>query len=157
MTGSHVDRVVAIADRLHPNNYERPEVFLNRLALFPDGCRVLMGEAGMVGYAFAHPARLFQPPPLDTVFDAFPSPAECLHLHDIAVLPEMRGRGATGRFLDWLRQVARRDGIAKLALVAVNGSVEYWCRHGFAPASDPALDKVLGSYGGGGTYMVAGV
>lgn len=157
MAEGDLDAVMDIAALLHPDNPERREVFESRLALAPECCRVLDGGSGPLGYALAHPSRLYKPLPLDTVLGALTDAPQCLYLHDIAVLPQAQGAGATALLLDHLRHIARRDSIGALALVAVNDSVGYWQRHGFAVVDAPDLAAILGSYGGGGCYMVASI
>ncbi|MBM3479819.1 MAG: GNAT family N-acetyltransferase [Alphaproteobacteria bacterium] len=45
----------AIADEVHAAHPEDPEVFAERLALYPGGCLVLESGGRVAGYALAHP------------------------------------------------------------------------------------------------------
>jgi GNAT superfamily N-acetyltransferase len=138
--------VERIADVVHADFPERPEVLAERLALFPAGCLVTDG-----GYAVAHPAILGRPPALDTLLGALPDGAETLHVHDVALLPSVQRLGLGGAALRAVVAVAVRHGLAWLSLVAIHGTPPYWARFGFieAPASD-----ALASYGAEARYMV---
>lgn len=143
---SDVQRVAAA---VHADMPERPEVFAERLALFPAGC--LMTEGG---YAIAHPARPGAPPALDALLGALPADAEALHVHDIALLPAMQGRGLGSAALRAFAVVALRQGCTMLSLVAVHGTRQYWARFGF---SEAAASPALASYGGDAHYMTCPV
>jgi len=146
MRDSDLDAVERIGSEVHTTLYERPLVFADRLALFPAGCWVTDG-----GYAIAHPTVLGRPPPLDSVLGALPAEADTLHVHDVALLPAIRGLGLGGSALKAITGVAGRHGLVWLSLVAVRGTPPYWARFGFrdAPAS-----RALASYGAEARYMV---
>ena len=149
MTQADLPEVGRIAGVVHVDFFERPAVFAERLALFADGCLMTQG-----GYMVAHPARTGAPPPLDTPLGGLPAAAETLHLHDVALLPAMRGRGLGAAAVLAARAVAARHGLPRLGLVAVHGTAPYWARFGFAEA--PA-DAALASYGADARYMLAPV
>jgi GNAT superfamily N-acetyltransferase len=135
-----------VAEVVHADYPERPEVFAERLALFPAGCLIMEG-----GYVVAHPARRGAPPPLDALLGALPDDADALHLHDVALLPELQGRGLGGAALRAVAAIAVHHGLPWLSLVAVRGMGAYWARLGFAEA--PA-SRALASYGLEARYMV---
>ena len=146
MTPADLAAVDRIGEVVHPDFPERPAVFAERLALFPDGCWVTEG-----GYAIAHPVRLGEPPALDALLGALSDGADTLHIHDVALLPAMQGRGLGGALLRALVSVAARHRLAWLSLVAVHGTAPYWARSSFrdAPAS-----AAVASYGAEARYMV---
>jgi len=146
MLVADLDAVVRVAAVVHAGHPERREVLAERLALFPAGCLATDG-----GYAITHPTLLGAPPALDTLLGALPARADTLHIHDIALLPAMQGRGLGGTALRALLALAVRSALANLSLVAVNGTPPYWARFGFvdAPAS-----AGLASYGKEARYMV---
>ncbi len=150
MTPADLSAVCAIAERVHPGFPERPEVFAERLALFPDGCRMAECEDAVpLGYCITHPARRGAPPKLDSLLGALDPLADVLHLHDVALLPEARGQGLGGQLMTYLRLLARQKGLGQMSLVAVYGSHSYWHLQGFdrTPGGDP-------SYGGESVYML---
>lgn len=149
-----LDRVDAIQRVIHAELPERPEFLAEKLTLFPEGCRKLVRDGEMVGYALAHPWRLGEAPSLNATLHPMPAEPDCLHMHDVAILPEGRGAGAAGRYVEHLCEIARRLGLDALACVSVYGTATVWERHGFR-RSRPAND--LASYGEGALYMVADV
>jgi GNAT superfamily N-acetyltransferase len=142
-----VERISAI---VHPGYPERDEVPAERLRLFPEGCLIARPAWAPVGYAIAHPGVLGRPPPLDTLLGALPRDADCLYVHDVALLPEMRGQGLGEAAVAALMDVARRTNLGLLALTAVNNSTAFWARQGFVIAP---VAKSLASYGADAVYM----
>jgi GNAT superfamily N-acetyltransferase len=136
---------------IYPTYQERREIFAERLELFPAGCLVLPGGAGIAGYAISHPWREGAPPKLDTPLGALPAVPTTYYLHDIALLPPARGKGAGVAVLARLIVVARAEGLATLSLTAVQGSAPYWARQGFVAVPPP---PELASYGDEAVLMV---
>lgn len=156
MREADLPAVNRIAEAVHPGYPEDPAVFAERLALFPEGCRILAGRGGAVlGYAISHPWRAARPPALNTLLGAIPADAGTYYIHDVALLPEARGTGAAGRLMRDLRAVARRwpGGALGLSLVAVNGSEGFWRRQGLVAFEDPALAEKLRSYDAEARFM----
>jgi GNAT superfamily N-acetyltransferase len=160
--------IAAIAEAVHPNLAERPEVFAEKLALFSQGCFVLVRDGGgaagegadagsagvgVLGYAFAHPWRLNTVPKLDAFLTGLPENADCLFLHDVAVKPQARGQGAAAALVALLADLAEARGLRALALTAVYGSGRHWARLGFAPAGNDDIAAQLKCYGDA-QYMV---
>jgi len=146
--------IVAIATRIHPDLPERPEVLMEKMQLYPRGCRVLVVADTIAGYGLAHPWMQHRIPPLDGFLERLPEDADCLYVHDVAVLPDARG-GAAGAYVAGIEQLARSSGITTLALVSVYGTRALWERLGFRPvAPDAVLRDKLASYGTSATYML---
>jgi GNAT superfamily N-acetyltransferase len=157
---AHADlaEIGAIAARIHPELPERPEVFEERWRLFPAGCQVLADRSGRIaGYGLSYPWKLRAIPPLDAFIGRLPSDADCLYVHDVAVLPEARGQRAAHRYVQWARGAATALHIPSLACVSVYGTYTLWERFGFSTVASPAIENHLGSYGGTARYMVAPV
>jgi len=139
---------------VHPDHPEAPDIFAERLRLFPAGCLVLPGPAGLLGYAIAHPWRFGQPPRLNTLLGALPAQADTFYIHDIALLPETRRSGAGAAAIGLLAALAASLGLPNLSLVAIGGTHGFWQRQGFAVHDDPALQAKLASYGPAARFMV---
>ncbi|MHB0766878.1 GNAT family N-acetyltransferase [Bradyrhizobium sp. 5.13L] len=151
---SDLPTISAIAARIHPDLPEGPEVLAEKIRLYPDGCRVLVAGNEITGYGLAHPWKRHQIPPLDRFLERLPEDADCLYVHDIAVLPDRRG-GVARAYVTGIAELARASGIAMLALVSVYTTRPLWERLGFRPvAADAALHAKLASYGEGATYML---
>lgn len=144
----------AIAARIHPDLPERPEVLSEKMRLYPDGCRVLAAGDDIAGYGLAHPWMCHHIPPLDDFLDRLPDAADCLYVHDVAVLPDFRG-GVARAYVAEIEELARVSGIATLALVSVYDTRALWERLGFRPVTpETALHAKLASYGASATYML---
>jgi hypothetical protein len=147
-----------IAAHIHPDLPERPEVFEERWRLFPAGCQVLVDRSGRIaGYGLSYPWKLRAIPALDAFIGRLPSDADCLYVHDIALVPEARGRHAAQRYVRWARGAATALHIQNLACVSVYGTYVLWERFGFSTVVSPAIENHLASYGGTAKYMVAPV
>ena len=146
--------VVAIAGRVHPAHPERPAVLAEKQRLFPAGCRKLLAGDAMCGYALAHPWLLATPPALDAFLASLPADADCLFIHDVAVLPAARGSGAGAAYIAEAEAVARAHSWPAIALIAAYGTARLWQRFGFvAPAAAPPAAK-LAAYGAQARYLV---
>jgi hypothetical protein len=151
---SDLSAISAIAARIHPDLPERPEVFAEKMRLYCDGCRVLTANDGIVGYGLAHPWKQHRVPPLDGFLERLPDDADCLYVHDVAVLFDFRG-GAARDYVATIEALARASHIATLALVSVYATRSLWERLGFRPvATDAELRAKLQAYGESATYML---
>ncbi|MDQ8731366.1 GNAT family N-acetyltransferase [Bradyrhizobium daqingense] len=151
---SDLAAISAIAARIHPGLFERTDVLAEKMRLCPDGCRVLAADEAIVGYGLAHPWKQHRIPPLDGFLTGLPHDADCLYVHDVAVLPDARG-GVARAYIAMIEQLARASGITALALVSVYATQPLWQRLGFRPvAADAELRTKLASYGEGATYML---
>lgn len=157
MRAADLPAVIALAGRVHIAHPEAPDVFVERLELFPAGCFALDRGASLLGYAIAHPGRVGAPPPLNSRLGSLPDNANCLYLHDLALAPEARRRGYGADLLARMIELAARSSLDQLALVAVAGSGPFWHRLGFRPFEDAALRAKLASYGADAAYMVRAV
>jgi len=146
--------VETIAAAVHPGFFEAPDVFAERLRLYPAGSYLLDIGGEPSGYLIAHPWRLLTLPPLNSLLGALPTDPDTFYLHDLALLPSARGTGAARRIVQ--RQVvhARCEGFGCLSLVAVNRSEDFWRRQGFMPVEQPELREKLLSYETDARYMV---
>ncbi|QDZ12365.1 GNAT family N-acetyltransferase [Devosia ginsengisoli] len=146
MTTFDLPAVEAIAARVHPAFPEAMAVFAERQSLYPEGTRLL--ELGGVpsGYILSHPWRFKALPALNSLLGAIPPDADTYYLHDLALLPTARGTGAAAMIVGDILRHARASGFPSASLVAVNGSVPFWYKHGFREVAAPELADKLGSY-----------
>lgn len=141
-----------IARQAHPLFPEAPEVFAEKQRLFEPFCFTLESRNAVVGYCFAHPWRRHRVPALNRMLDSAPQSADCLFLHDVALAPEARGKGASGRLVDILDGVARRHALGAITLVSLYGSDRLWNREGFVTTEIARSE--ISSYGATAVYMV---
>ena len=153
MAEADLDAVAAIARIGFPDHFEGRPMFANRLALAPDGCFALAGDAGVKGYLIAYPWRSDDAPPLNALIEAIPPDAAVMYLHDLCLHPDARGLKATGEIIERLADQAKAQGWPAIALVAVNDAAGFWARHGFEVRESEAITRKLATYGDDARYM----
>ncbi|ACA18514.1 GCN5-related N-acetyltransferase [Methylobacterium sp. 4-46] len=143
MLHADVPAVAALAAEVYPSQLwedidalaARRQIGTGLVLVAPPGARVY-------GYLLAHPWDL-SAPPLTAELDAPPQP-ETLWLHDLALVPEARGRGladvAIRRFLAWAA-LFRSGSLVALDPVAAR----FWGRRGFRPVLDCSATYVPGA------------
>jgi GNAT superfamily N-acetyltransferase len=148
--------VARIAAMAFPQHYEDPACFAERLALSPSWCFGLEDAAGALkGYLIAYPWPVGTIPPLNAPLGVLPEQRDALFLHDLAIHPAAAGTGQAQAILERVVEEARNAGIGVIALIAVNGTADFWRRQGFTVAdTTPALEWKLASYGKGARYML---
>ena len=153
-TADDLQAIDAIGNGIHLSLPERPEVFAEKLNLFPSGCRALIYSGEIVGYGISHPWYLNKIPPLDTFLNVLPSQPDCIFIHDVVVMPRARSHGAAARFVQIIADVARERRISALALVSVYDTHPLWMKCGFEIVRRTDLSEKLQSYGDTARYMV---
>ena len=107
--------------------FESPEVFEQKLQLFSKGCFVY--DTGIIqGYAFSHPWFKMNPPKLNSLLGTFVS-ANIYHIHDISLLPKIRGQGVINQLMPKLKKFAKK--YAGKSLVSVNNTTKLWNKYYF--------------------------
>lgn len=154
MTAADLDAVARIAVIAFPDHFEGRPCFENRLTLNPSGCFVLAaGEGEPQGYLVAYPWRADSAPALNTPIAAIPADAAVIYLHDLALMPGVRGGGWSRPIIERIADDARTAGWPVLALVAVNEAAPFWERHGFTIVEVQGMAAKLAGYGPGARYM----
>lgn len=152
MTKDDIPDLLRVADQVHPDLPESDVVFIERVKLFPEGCLMLVDGEKVCGYAVSHPIRQHQPPALDSLLGEIARDADQYYIHDVAIIPEYRGRGLAAEGIRRLLEVATP--YPTTCLVSVYGTAPFWARFGFAPEPvDALLSEKLRNYGDDATYM----
>lgn len=146
--------IVAIADRVHQSYPEDADAIGERLELYPEGCALFEREGKPLAYALTHPWRYAEPPPLNARLGVLPAHPTTYYIHDVALLPEARGAGAASAIVGAIVAEARKRAVPNLSLVAVNRSVPFWSRFGFAVTHEPSLAEKLLTYDADARFMV---
>lgn len=145
----------SIADSIHPELPERPEVFAEKMRLYNPGCWKLCRNTEVVGYGVSHPWLLHSIPPLDDFLVKLPPNPDCLYIHDVAILPSARGQSSASKYIDIVNRVARDRLLTHLACVSVYGTDALWARYGFKVVLNDVLTPALLRYGSTAKYMIA--
>ena len=143
LTAPDLPLVEAIAEIVHPDFPEDSAVFAERQQLYPDGARLLELDGVASGYVLSHPWRFKQLPALNGLLSALPADADTYYIHDLALLNKARGTGAAAMIVGEIQRHARGQGFANMSLVAVNGSLPFWHKHGFRALSLTTLEPEL--------------
>ena len=154
MTTLDLPVVETIAASVHPAFPEDIAVFAERQRLYPDGTRLLELGGTPSGYILSHPWRFGALPALNSLLGVIPADADTYYLHDLALLPAARGTGAAAMIVGDMLRHARGAGFASASLVAVNGSLPFWYKHGFREVPAPELVQKLASYEAAARLMV---
>jgi GNAT superfamily N-acetyltransferase len=152
MTVSDIKGLLRVADDVHPDLPESDPVFTERVRLFPEGTLVLVENNEVCGYIISHPICNRQPPALDSLLGEIAPDADQYYIHDLAILPKMRGQGLAVVCLDKILAVAKRYPTA--CLVSVYGTAPFWKRFGFvaSPVDEVLVEKLRG-YGEDAAYL----
>ncbi|QIJ66063.1 GNAT family N-acetyltransferase [Streptomyces sp. JB150] len=149
-------RIAALEQEAYADStlLEGREALESRGRVSPATCFVLDLGGRIGGYVLALPYPMFRYPDLAlreraASAPSAPSGTRNLHLHDIVVARELRGRGWGGRLLDRLTAQAR-PAYDRISLVAVAGMAAFWAARGFRPYEDVRLPR---DYGGDAVYM----
>ncbi len=115
----------------------------------PATCFVLDLDGRVAGYVLALPYPMFQYPDL-TRAEQPAAPSRNLHLHDMVVARDERGRGRGSGLLSHLTQTAGAAGYEHISLVAVEGKAAFWGARGFRAHEEAAVPP---DYGDNAVYM----
>jgi GNAT superfamily N-acetyltransferase len=152
MAVDDIPHLLQVADQVHADLPESGHVFTERVKLFAEGCLILADDKKISGYAISHPIRHDKPPALDSLLGEIPLDADQYYIHDVAILPELRGRGHAAEGILKLLEVASR--FPTTCLVSVYGTAPFWRRFGFEPEPvDAVLEEKLRGYGDDAVYM----
>jgi len=136
---------------------EGREALRSWAALSPDTCFVLELDRRVAGYVLALPFPAGRAPSLGGPEE--PDAAEVadagavsgnLHLHDLVLAEDVRGRGLSRPLLHRLESVAAARMFEHIGLVSVGGSAGFWAASGYAAQPEVAVQE---SYGGQSVYM----
>jgi GNAT superfamily N-acetyltransferase len=156
ITDADWDGIVAMESRAYTGLglTEGSAALRARAGVSPSTCFVLDVGSGPAGYLLAMPYPAFQYPDLERTEEPVfaPRPASAagnLHLHDIVITEELRGRGLAQRLLHHLTLTALSRGDERISLIAVGCSDRFWSARGFT--AHPGISP--GGYGTNAVYM----
>ena len=132
---------------------EGAEAFASRLSVPASYCLAAMRGGKLAAYLLAHGWTAEEPPAVGTILEA-ESAGEILYIHDLAVSSEERGSGLGRYLVDQALDLARRDGLRRAELIAVEGAAAYWRALGFVESTpSPALAAKVAGYGADARWM----
>lgn len=151
---SDVSQILMLQNLCFPEvEPESDRSFINKIKQSPNTCWGIFDNGSLTAYLIAIPWRTGMPLSLDQMDVTCTNP-NCLYLHDLAVLREMRGTGAAQTLLKSFFEALHTSRFCRAALVAIQGSKPYWERQGFSvQTSSNAINEKLASYGSEAFYM----
>ena len=136
---------------------EGRETLRSWAALSPDTCFVLELDQRVAGYVLAlpfppgHAPNLGRPRHPDTADIALAAAFEGnLHLHDLALAADVRGRGLSKLLLHRLEAVAAARVFEEVCLVSVGDSEDFWAAAGYRERREVTVAE---TYGPQAVYM----
>ena len=89
---------------------------------------------------------------MDSLLGEIPSDADQYYIHDIAILPKLRGGGLAHECIKKLFVIAKR--YPSTCLISVYGTERFWSQFGFEPVQiDEVLSKKVREYGDDARYL----
>lgn len=135
----NIHDVLRIQRAAYAENYlEDAESFIAKIDASPTtSCAAWNGDE-MVAYLIAIPLSTHSGLDLNTAeVPAVPlSHASVMYIHDLAVHPDARGSGLATHLLQWLADHIVNSSISEWHLVSVQGSQDFWAKHGFVVSPD---------------------
>jgi ribosomal protein S18 acetylase RimI-like enzyme len=107
------------------------------------GSYVLLNQKQVVGYLISHPYIRDKSAPLNTLIHEIPETPDTWYIHDLAILPEFRGRGMVRPVLEDIKALALSHGIKELSLVSVYGTEVFWTKMGFRHAPNGTYGTLM--------------
>lgn len=124
-------QVMQIQAACYPVQYlEAEHVFAERIKNCTTSSWLALDGRQALGYLFSYPSQLGKICRLGSVFAA-QAQANCLYLHDMAVLPTAHGRGIARALHQHAQAYARQRHYAHSALVAVLDAASFWQKLGY--------------------------
>lgn len=126
-----------------------------KLAASPASCFVAVDSDDVVAYLIALPWVSRVPPSLNAPDCELPVDPDCVYLHDLSVLPSIRGRGIASLLIEHFFVYCRQSVMGKASLVAVQNSADFWRGFGFNSVElDVVLTQKLATYGHDAEFLM---
>jgi ribosomal protein S18 acetylase RimI-like enzyme len=123
--------------------HEDAAAFAGKVAVTPETCWIAMRGDEALAYLVTLPVTRATLPALNASSFARAAMPQLLYVHDLAVAPSGRALGLGRQLMQQALAAATRLAIPQLGLVAVQESVTYWRRYGFAAMENRSLPAAL--------------
>lgn len=158
MQEADLDSVIGLQTVCYRSEFhESKSSFASKLFAAPDSCWVAPGPTGLLAYLARLPIEWGALPSLHSLQWHRPHRPDWLFIHDLAIHPQARGTGLASAMLQQATAAARIQNLSTMSLIAVQGWVPFWRRHGFEPATAPTVQGLaakLASFGEGAVFML---
>jgi GNAT superfamily N-acetyltransferase len=139
-------RILQIQAACYPHELlEDSTTFQAKLHFAPQCNWMIEVDGSILGYLFCHPWQGDTPPALNRAEQPWPSNADRIYLHDLAIHPDGRGQKLSTLMAQHACDWAQQQGFSMAMLVAVGGAEVFWRELGFS--DHPQQDASLSQYG----------
>lgn len=155
LVASDLSSIMQIQAACYPPHYlEAESVFAERIANCSDSAWLAGHGQQALAYLFSYPSLSGKICALGSVFTAQPE-ADCLYLHDMAVLPQAHGQGIARALHQTAMNYAQQHLYSSSALVAVLDAASFWHKLGYRAdfPLNPEQQVNLLSYGATACYL----
>ena len=158
LKSEHIADVLRIQDYCYTEiEPESRESLQAKILASPSTCLIAEASEGAVGYLIAVPIIYPHLPTLNAPTFELSADADTLYIHDLAIHGAGRGKGIAQALVRASMDAAKRSGLSRACLVAIQNSQSFWEQFGFEVVAEPAdeLKPKLASYGAGAQLMWA--
>ena len=154
----HMADVLRIQDycytEIEPESFESLEA---KILASPNTCLIAKSSEGAVGYLIAVPILYPYLPALNSPTFDLSADADTLYIHDLAVDGAGRGKGVAQALVRASIDAAKRSGLSRACLVAIQNSQSFWEQFRFETIAEPAVELIpkIASYGADAKLMRA--
>ncbi len=154
----HMADVLRIQDycytEIEPESLESLQA---KILASPSTCLIAESSVGAVGYLIAVPILYPCLPALNAPTFELSADADTLYIHDLAIDNAGRGTGVAQALVGASFDAAKRSGLSRACLVAIQNSQKFWEQFRFEKVAEPSdgLIPKLASYGAGAKLMRA--
>ena len=156
LKSDHMADVLRIQDycytEIEPESLESLQA---KILASPNTCLIAESSEGAVGYLIAVPIIYPHLPTLNAPTFELPADADTLYIHDLAIHGAGRGKGVAQALVRASIDAAKRSGLSRACLVAIQNSQSFWEQFGFEKVAEPTdeLRAKLASYGADAKLM----
>jgi len=158
LKNDHMADVLRIQDYCYTEiEPESRESLQAKILASPSTCLIAESSESAVGYLIAVPIIYPHLPTLNAPTFELPADADTLYIHDLAIHGAGRGKGVAQALVRASIDAAKRSGLSRACLVAIQNSQSFWEQFEFEVVAEPAdeFTAKLASYGADAQLMRA--
>ena len=125
---------------------EGKDSFFHAAEIYPKGSVLLYIKDKIAGALFFHPYFEGKVQKIKSTGITLTGEENCMYLHSFSIHPDFRGKGLTQILFDHFNNVSLEEGYKIQALMAVQGSEEFWVRYGFESVRQLVYGDALSTY-----------
>jgi len=131
MSADDLAAVMRIQEDAYARHFlESPDIIAQRFNLSPDTAWVAERNLEVCAYLVGYWSQVGKVNPLHAPFSVVEN-ADCLYLHDLALLASAQGSGLAKKLIEIATEYAIQSSVKSLALLSVQNSKAFWQKFGF--------------------------